>query len=105
LVLARANAITNQLFMASINGLGHGGNGSSILVDPEGRVLEQADDSEAVLTARFDLNRVEEVRESGSLGVCQVLKSYRDGGFRFPVYEEGAAAGEGFRQLGAISRP
>jgi len=103
LILARANAVTNQLYVASINGLGHGGNGHSILVDPEGRVLQQAAEGEKILAARLVLDRVRKVREKGTLGVCQVLKSYRDGGFRFPVYEKGAAAGDGFRDLASIT--
>ena len=103
LILARANAVTNQVYVASINGLGHGGNGQSIIVDPEGRVLARAAESESVLAARLDLDRVTRVREAGTLGLCQVLKSFRDGGHRFTVYEKGAAAGEGFRRLGPLA--
>jgi predicted amidohydrolase len=102
LTLARANAVTNQIYVASINGLGHGGNGRSILVDPEGRILAQADETESVLTARLDLDRVTQIREKGTLGQCQVLKSFRDGGHRFAVYEKDVAAGEGFRRLGPL---
>ncbi len=103
MVLAQANAIANQVYVASINGLGHGGNGHSLLVDPEGGVLVRAAESESVLAARLDLGRVARVREEGTLGQCRVLKSFRDGGHRFPVYEKGAAAGEGFRRLGALN--
>ncbi len=103
LILARANAVANQIYVASINGLGHGGNGRSILVDPEGHILAQAGETEGVLTARLDLDRVTRIREEGTLGQCQVLKSFRDGGHRFAVYEKGPAAGEGFRRLGPLA--
>ena len=103
LTLARANAVTNQIYVASVNGLGHGGNGRSIIVDPEGHVLAQADETETVLAVRLDLDRVTRIREKGTLGQCQVLKSFRDGGHRFPVYEKGATAGKGFRRLGPLA--
>jgi predicted amidohydrolase len=102
LVLSQANAIFNQVYFLSINGLGHGGNGRSILVDPEGGVIATAGEQEATLTARLDLQRVARVREKGTVGECQVLKSFRDGGVSFPVYAQGAAAGEGLKGLGPI---
>ncbi len=102
LVLARANAIANQVYFFSVNGVGDGGNGASVLVDPEGEPMAQADDGETVLFAEIDPDLVARVRENGPLGLCQVLKSYRDGGGRFPCHEEGPKAGEGFRRLGPI---
>jgi predicted amidohydrolase len=105
LILARANAIANQVYFFSVNGVGDGGNGDSILVDPEGEPMAQADECETVLLAEIDPARVARVRENGTLGLCQVLKSYRDGGFRFPCHVEGPEAGEGFRRLGPIRDP
>ncbi len=102
LILSQANAITNQLYFLSINGLGEGGNGCSILVDPEGRVLAQANQEETILTAQLDPDMVARVREKGSLGLCRVLKSFRDGGIDFPVYSQGPEAGEGFKGLGPL---
>lgn len=102
LVLSRANAIFNQVYFLSINGLEVGGNGRSILVDPEGKVLAEAGTEEAVLTADLDPGMVDRVRREGTLGQCQVLKSFRDGGFEFPVYSQGPAAGRGFQSLGHI---
>ena len=42
LVLARANAIVNQVFVVSVNCAGPDGMGRSIVVDPEGAVLAEA---------------------------------------------------------------
>ncbi len=102
LILSQANGITNQLYFLSVNGLGEGGNGRSILVDPEGRVIAQANQEEAILTAKLDLDLVVRVRENGTLGLCQVLKSFRDGGIDFPVYSQGPGTGEGFKDLGPL---
>ena len=42
LVLARANAIVNQVFVVSVNTAGPAGTGRSLVVDPEGRVRAEA---------------------------------------------------------------
>lgn len=102
LVLSRANAIFNQVYFLSVNGVGHGGNGRSILVDPEGVVIAQAGDEESVLAARLDLDLVSRVRREGTMGQCQALKSFRDSEIEFPVYSRGRGESEAFRQLGPI---
>jgi len=76
--------------------------GISILVDPEGGVIAGAGEREAIKTARLDLERVARVRAAGTVGECQSLKSFRDGGVSFPVYAQGVAAGEGFKGLEPI---
>ncbi len=86
LILSQANAIANQVYFLSVNGLGEGGNGRSILVDPEGRVLRQAGAAEEVLIAELDLDLVTRVRDKGTLGLCQVWKAFGSGRRRFPVY-------------------
>jgi len=101
-VLSQANAITNQVYFMGINGLGHGGNGQSVVVDPEGLVVDKQEQSEAILTLKVDAQKVKNVREVGTLGVCQTLKSFREGNFSFPVYQEGFKKGEGFKKLNAI---
>ena len=103
LILSQANAISNQLYFVNINGLGEGGNGQSIIVDPEGKILSQAEDQEQVLTAKLDLERVKQVREIGTLGVCQVLKSFRDEKTSFPLYAERLEKGEGLKNLGPLA--
>ena len=55
LVLARANSIVNQVFTVSVNCAGPVGAGRSIVVDPEGGVLqESAADAPGVLYQRLD---------------------------------------------------
>jgi predicted amidohydrolase len=69
-VLARANAIVNQNFVASVNGAGPEGMGRSLLVDPEGRVRVQSIASEDVtLVDVIDLDTVQNVRTRGTAAV------------------------------------
>ncbi len=102
LVLSQAHAIANQVFFLTVNGLGDGGNGRSALIGPEGRVLQEAGESVTILADIIDLNRVAQVREYGTMGVCQVLKSFRDAGYEYPVYAQSPAEGEGFKKLGQL---
>ncbi|MCP4694044.1 MAG: carbon-nitrogen hydrolase family protein [Desulfobacterales bacterium] len=101
-IIAQANAIFNQVYFVSVNGLGHGGNGRSILVDPDGVVVTLAGEEEAILTTSLDLDLVARVRREGTMGQCQALKSFRDAKIEFPVYARGPGESEAFRQLGPI---
>jgi len=90
LVLARANAITNQVFMVSVNCAGPTGQGRSIIVDPEGGVVTQAPTAEpAVLTAQLDLSAVEHVRNHGTAGLNRMWSQFRPGepAIELPVYQ------------------
>lgn len=69
LVLARANAIVNQLHVVSLNAAAPVGNGRSVVVDPEGSVRYQAGEGDEVLTAVLDFDAVRLVRERGSFGL------------------------------------
>ncbi|GHF66203.1 putative amidohydrolase [Amycolatopsis bartoniae] len=70
LVLARANAIVNQVFVASVNAAAPHGLGRSLLVDPEGHVRAEATGAETtVLTDVVDLATVDTVREYGTAGL------------------------------------
>lgn len=88
LCVARANAITNQCYMVDINGCGELGNGRSIIVGPEGEILHQAGEIEQVIPIELDLAKVRRVREKGSMGLGQPLKSFRDGQISFPQYQQ-----------------
>jgi predicted amidohydrolase len=55
LVLARAHAIANQVFVVSVNAAAPAACGCSIVVDPEGRVRVDAGEAPAVLTDIIDL--------------------------------------------------
>ncbi len=102
LVISQANAIVNQVYFLSVNGVGHGGNGRSILVDPEGVVITRAGEKESILAARLDLDLVSRVRREGTMGQCQALKSFRDADIEFPVYSLGQGESEAFQELGPI---
>ena len=69
IVMARANAFANQVFVVNVNGASPVGVGESVVVDPEGTVMQQAGGGEEVLFAVLDLDRVEVVREYGSHGI------------------------------------
>jgi predicted amidohydrolase len=79
LVLARSNAIVNQVYVVNINMGGIVGGGRSIAVDPEGRVLFSAGGGEELLTEFLDLERVAEVRRRGSRGISRPMQHFRDG--------------------------
>ena len=100
LVLAQANAIANQLYFFSINGIGAGGVGRSIFVDPEGRILQSAGEREIIMTEVVDLDMVLRVREYGTLGLSQLWKDLANFEQKFPVYQEDIRKGEIFESLG-----
>jgi predicted amidohydrolase len=100
LVLAQANAIANQLYFFSINGIGAGGVGRSIFVDPEGRILQTAGEREIIMTEVVDLDMVSRVREYGTLGLSQLWKDLANFEQKFPVYKEDIRKGEIFESLG-----
>lgn len=103
LVLSRANAIFNQCYFVDINGVGAWGGGRSLIVDPDGRVLQQAGERDMLLTEVIDLAHVTRAREQGTLGLSQVWKQFRDHPDGFPVYRDGRAGGEIFRGLGQLA--
>ena len=88
MVMARANAIANQFYWFSLNGVGAGGIGQSVFVDPEGRILQQSGEGERLMTELIDLDLVSRVREYGTAGQCQVLKTFYGFKGQFPVYQE-----------------
>jgi predicted amidohydrolase len=79
LVLARANAIVNQVFVASLNTAGPFGMGRSIVVGPEGQVLAEAPDADpTVFALTLDLAEVARVRERGTAGTNRMWEQFRD---------------------------
>ena len=104
LVMTRANAITNQLYVVSANLGGLMGTGRSILVDPEGHVLTQGGDGEEYLSQVLDLGRVDTVRQHGTYGMIRMWQQLRDAPPpKMPAYEQGFAAGEIMRKLGPLA--
>ena len=88
LILLRAAAITNQVFVVSVNAAAPVGTGSSIVVDPEGRVRTQAGDAEAVLTDVVDLDEVTRVRRFGMAGLTRPWSQFveNDVPLELPLY-------------------
>jgi formamidase len=72
IVMARANAIFNQLYVVSLNAGSPAGLGRSLIVDPEGLVRLQAGDGEELLTDVLDLDAVTRVRDYGTAGVSRL---------------------------------
>ncbi|MDB5998618.1 MAG: carbon-nitrogen hydrolase family protein [Rhizobacter sp.] len=105
LVLAQANAITNQCYFIDINGAGGLGNGRSILVGPEGEVLHRAGELTEVMPVRIDLARVRECRMNGIKGLGQMLKSFRDNPVQWPCYGGAEEASPSLRALGPLALP
>ena len=102
MVMAQANAIANQMYWFSLNGVGAGGIGQSIFVDPEGRILQRSGEGERFMTEIIDLDLVSRAREFGTLGQCQVLKSFAKYNGKFPVYQDDRREGNMFKTLTAM---
>jgi len=84
LVLARANAIVNQVWVVNVNMGGRPGPGRSIIVDPEGHVVQLAGDGEEYQTEVLDLDAATRVQRYGSVGMNRLWKQ---------IAEEGPALG------------
>ena len=87
-VLARANAIANQLYVVNLNGAAPAALGRSLIVDPEGIVRLQAGDGEELLTDVLDLDAVARVREFGTAGVSRMWEQILRAGpqIELPMY-------------------
>jgi predicted amidohydrolase len=86
LILARANAITNQVWFLSVNGLEEGGNGQSLLVDPHGEVLQQCGRQEEIIACKLDMDMVPQARQEGIMGLSPVYPEFLLRRRGFPVY-------------------
>jgi len=80
IVLARAGAIANQLYMLSLNVAGPVGQGHSLLVDPEGAVMaECAGAQPGQLRMTLDLDTVTACRTHGTCGENRPWLQFRPG--------------------------
>ena len=89
-VLARANAIVNQVFVVSVNCAGPVGTGRSLIVDPEGLVRASAHGAEStVLTDVLDLGHVARVRRYGTAGLTRPWAHFQPGDapLALPLYD------------------
>lgn len=88
-VLVQANAIVNQVFVASVNAATPRGQGRSLLIDPQGRILAAAVGAEpTVLAATIDLDEVGRTRRHGTAGVTRPWSPFTetDVPIELPVY-------------------
>jgi predicted amidohydrolase len=88
-VLARANAIVNQVFVVNVNMGGRPGPGRSVIVDPEGHLLQLAGDGEEYQTDVLDLDAVTKIREHGTVGLNRMWAQLeKEGGsLSLPLYQ------------------
>ena len=102
LVMARANALFNQCYFFSVNGVGSWGGGRSTIIDPDGRILQEAGTNQTFLTELIDLDHTTRTREYGTLGLAQTLKQLRDAQHNFPIYGNSKVSEGSFNQLGDL---
>lgn len=106
LSIVRASAATNQVYFFDINGVGDGGVGRSIVVDPAGYVLHEAGPGTAeIIPVEIDFEKVRRERERGLRGLGQPLKSFRDREVEFPVYQRNSGADAYLHTLGNLVKP
>lgn len=104
LSIARASAVTNQVYFFDINGAGKLGNGRSIIVSPEGDVLHQAGSSREIIAINVDFEHLRKSRKNGLKHLGQPLKSFRDMPRGFPPYQDNAQS-PSLDQLGPLEKP
>lgn len=86
LVLAQSNAIVNQSFVASLNAAGPDGYGRSLLVDPNGTVINELPTKEpGIITAEIDLGQAKNVRDHGTVGLNRVWHQFKDSDPTIPL--------------------
>ena len=102
LVMCRANALFNQCYFISVNGVGTWGGGRSTIIDPDGRILQEASTNQTILTEMIDLDHTRRTREFGTIGLAQTLKQLRDSDHTFPIYEHGQLTKGSFSNLGVL---
>ncbi len=105
IAIARATAAQFQCFVFDVNGLGAGGVGQSLVVDPAATVLHQSAGQEDLFPIEIDLDQVRRQRETGLKGLGQVLKSFRDREAAFPVYDRSGGADGYLHTLGPLVTP
>ena len=105
LAIARATAAQFQCYVVDVNGLGAGGVGRSLVVDPTATVLHQSAGQEDIFPIEIDLDYVRRQRETGIKGLGQVLKSFRDREAEFSVYDRTSGTDAYLHTLGPLAMP
>jgi predicted amidohydrolase len=105
LAIARASAATNQCWFFDINGVGDGGVGRSIVIDPAGYVLHEAGRDQEIVPIMVDFERARREREEGIRCLGQPLKSFRDRTLDFDIYDRARADASYLASLGPLVKP
>ena len=105
IAIARATAAQFQCYVFDVNGLGAGGVGRSLVVDPSATVLHQSAGQEDIFPIEIDLDMVRRQRETGLRGLGQVLKSFRDREAEFSIYDRNSGADSYLNTLGPLETP
>ncbi|SIT04625.1 Predicted amidohydrolase [Roseivivax lentus] len=103
--IAKATAAQFQCYVIDVNGLGAGGVGRSLVVDPSSTVLHQSAGQEDMFPIEIDLDIVRRQRETGLKGLGQVLKSFRDREAEFSVYDRTSGVDSYLNTLGPLQTP
>lgn len=87
-VMSRANAFVNQVFVVNVNGADPSGVGESVIVDPEGTIMQQARGGEEILYGVLDLDRVTQTRRYGTFGINKPWSQLKDqrGILAYPMF-------------------
>ena len=105
LAIARATAAQFQRYGFAVNGLGAGGVGKSLVVDPTSMVLHQSAGQEDMFPIEVDMSMVRRQRETGMKGLGQVLKSFRDRSTDFSIYDRNSGTDAYLNTLGPLEVP
>ncbi len=89
-----ARALENQAYMVSTNGVGNYGGynlyGNSLVISPEGKLIWEAGQEEAIATVTLDLDLVKRCREYGTGFLDHYIKHV--GQYNFPMPFAGCAS-------------
>lgn len=87
-VMSRANAFVNQVFVVNVNGADPSGVGESVIVDPEGTIMQQSRGGEEILYGVLDLDRVTQARRYGTFGINKPWSQLKDqrGILAYPMF-------------------
>ena len=105
LAVAKASAAMFQAYVFDINGLAVGGCGQSCVLDPAGRVLHQAGQTDEMIPVEIDLDQVRQQRRRGMRNLGQPLKSFRDSRAHFEIYDPGLRDLGYLATLGPLAKP
>ena len=89
LILVQASSIVNQVYNLSVNAAAPIAMGESLVVDPNGDVIEQIfDDSNSIIYTIIDFDRVAQIRRDGTAGVNRMWEQFLpdDPEINLPIY-------------------